>query len=318
VDIKSFRNKRKDINFDVFIRLSEHNFAHIFSRSTGLDYKRLAHYLQQGVKELFIAKEDEGLYKEYLTYNIHGVVTDEHFPQEKRIAALINLTEQNLAELFTLVSVPKDTAESAQKLVESYVTYMSEQPQTLALILNLVRHGEYLYYHSVAVSVFSLFLAKASGQFNQEMLEKIGLGGFLHDIGIDEKLDEITNSPNDLTHQEWEKIKEHTRAGLNMIKNTEGISEDVKFIVYQHHEEPSGQGYPNRLKAKNIYYPAKFVAVADAFSALISERPFRKAYTIEEAIEILEKTRGKHEAEIVKLLRPVFLKNRATLRKKAA
>src|SRR5581483_7362756 len=95
----------------------------------------------------------------------------------------LNMTEQNMAELFSNLIVPEETAESTQRVVKNYVDLMTKNPQTLAVILKLVSHGEYLYYHSISVAIFSMFIAKASGQFNQRMLEIVGLGGFLHDIG---------------------------------------------------------------------------------------------------------------------------------------
>jgi putative two-component system response regulator len=93
-----------------------------------------------------------------------------------------------------------------------------------------------------------------------------------------------------------------------MIENTPNIPDEVRYIVYQHHEEPGGHGYPNGLHNPVIYYPAKIVALADAFSALISKRPFRPAYTVEQAIQILQSQNGKHDRDLVKMLSNVFLK----------
>jgi HD-GYP domain-containing protein (c-di-GMP phosphodiesterase class II) len=96
--------------------------------------------------------------------------------------------------------------------------------------------------------------------------------------------------------------------GLHMIEATQTIPDEVRYIVYQHHEEPSGHGYPNGIHSPVIYYPAKIVAIADAFSALISRRPFRPAYTVEQAVQILQSEAGKHDRELVKLLGTIFLR----------
>ncbi|MBI3541753.1 MAG: hypothetical protein HY075_00550, partial [Deltaproteobacteria bacterium] len=72
------------------------------------------------------------------------------------------------------------------------------------------------------------------------------------------------------------------------------------------HEEPSGAGYPSGLRGPVIFYPAKIVGLADSFCALITKRPFREAYTIEQALGIIQHEVGKYDRELVKLLVGVF------------
>jgi putative nucleotidyltransferase with HDIG domain len=311
IDIQTFRNATRDINFDVYLKLSETNVAHVFSKTTGLDYKRLAGYIQKGVTHLHIHSDDVPLYQAFVARPAYVVISDPNISQEKRIAILLNMTEQNMAELFTLIDVSDETAQSAQRVIRNYVDLMMNTPETLAVILKLVSHGEYLYYHSIAVSVFSMFIAKASGQFNQRTLELVGMGGFLHDIGATQLPREYDSPTANLSKEELLAVQAHAQIGLKMIENTPSIPDEVRHIVYQHHEEPSGRGYPNRLYAPTIYYPAKIVALADAFSGLISKRSFRSAYTVENAIKILEDSVGKYDANLVKILSSVFMRSSA-------
>ncbi len=183
VDIHSFRQATRDITFDVYLRLGDDNYAHVFSRATGLDYKRLAQYMAKGVKELHIRTEDEPLFQAYVSRTADVVFNDASTTMEKKVATLLNMTEQNMAEIFLQVQVSEETSVSAQKVVKNYVHLMMDSPKTLAVLLKLASHGEYLYYHSIACAIFSMFIAKASGQFNQRMLEIVGMGGLLHDIG---------------------------------------------------------------------------------------------------------------------------------------
>ncbi len=307
VDILTFRNAARDISFDVYLKLSDTNIAHVFSRTTGLDYKRLAQYISKGVKELYIRAEDEEAYKAFVARTTDVIFNDPGTQQEKKIATLLNMTEQNMAELFEQMNIPEDTAASTQKVVRNYVKLMVENPKSLAILLKLVSHGEYLYYHSIAVAVFSMFIAKACGQFNQRMLELVGMGGFLHDIGCTQLPKEIL-SAKELTPEQWKLMRQHPKLGLQMIENTPGISDEVRYIVYQHHEEPSGRGYPNGLHGPVIYYPAKIVALANGFSALISKRPFRPAYSIEDAIKLLQSETGKYDRELVRMLSTIFIR----------
>jgi putative nucleotidyltransferase with HDIG domain len=310
VDIQTFRNATRDISFDVFMKLSEDNVVHVFSRTTGLDYKRLAQYILKGVQHLFILPHDLEAYKAFAARPAFKIFEDPHTSNEKKIATLLNMTEQNMAELFSQLSVSEETAANSKRVIHGYVDMMTKKPESLALILKLVSHGEYLYYHSIAVSIFSMFIAKASGQFNTRMLELVGLGGFLHDVGTVHVPSDLINKPESLAEEDLMEIQEHPQHGMKMLEGNSNIQDEVRYIVYQHHEEPGGKGYPNGIHAPVIYYPAKIVALADAFSALISKRPYRPAYTIEQSVEILRtKTEeGKYDRDLMEIVASVFLR----------
>jgi putative nucleotidyltransferase with HDIG domain len=309
VDIHTFRDSVRDIGFDVYLKLSNENLAHVFSRATGLDYKRLAQYIQKGITKLYIHKDDESAYQAFVARPAYAVFNDPATSPEKKIATLLNMTEQNMSELFSQINVREETAESTKLVIRGYVELMTKNPHTMVTILKLVSHGDYLYYHSIAVAIFSLFIAKASGQFNRQTLEFVGLGGFLHDIGSTQLSKDIVCSPENLDAREWGLIHEHPKIGLKMLEDTLGIPKEVRYIVYQHHEYPNGLGYPNQLAARSIYYPAKVVSLADSFSALISKRPFRQAYRVEDALRIIVSESGKFDPELVRIICSVFSQN---------
>jgi putative nucleotidyltransferase with HDIG domain len=318
VDIQVFRNTTKDLRFDLFLRLSETNFAHVFSEKTGLDYKRLNSYVQKGVQRLFIRKSDEDKFKLYVNRAAEDIFEDPTLPGQKRIAALLNMTEQNMTEVFSKVPVNDETALKTKKVVNSYIRLLIEKPSTLAMILKLVSHGDYLYYHSIAVSIFSLFIARASGQFNQRSLETVGMGGFFHDIGCVHFPEGIYEDKPDLSDAEKQIIHAHPKVGLKMIEEAKNIPDEVRYIVYQHHEGPGATGYPNGIRGPVIYYPAKIVAIADAFSSLISQRPFREAMSVVQAIEVLKADRSSFDQRIVEILTSVVLKGQEQRKKKSA
>jgi putative nucleotidyltransferase with HDIG domain len=177
------------------------------------------------------------------------------------------------------------------------------------VILKLVSHGEYLYYHSIAVSIFTLFIGKATGQFDRETLETIGMGAFLHDIGCTQLPKDVIDCTTVYTPDQRKVMEQHAKLGLQMLLDTGNVPEAVKFIVYQHHEEPGGHGYPNKITGSKLYYPVRVVALADAFSAMISKRPFRPAFTVEQAIKILREKKQKFDPKLVELLASIILPN---------
>jgi putative nucleotidyltransferase with HDIG domain len=314
VPIDSFRGVTRDIGFDVYIKLGEENVAHVFSKTTGLDYMRLANYIRKGVTNLLIRAEDVEAYQALVLRPADEIFNDPATTHEKRIAVLLNMTEQNMTEVFSQVPVRKETIADTQKLIGKYVGLMGENPHSLALILKLVSQGEYLYYHSIAVSIFSLFIAKAAGIFDRETIEIIGLGGFLHDVGCTQVPEEILNCEAEYGPKEWGEMHKHPRLGLEMLSVCKHIPEEVRYIVYQHHEQLDGAGYPNAIGGTAIFPPVRIVALADAFSALISKRPHRPAFTAEAAIEILRKDPGKFDRTLVDLLASIIRRQKSQAR----
>lgn len=308
VDIRSFRSTLRDIGFDLFLKMAGDHYAHVFSKQTGLDYNRLEKYIERGVSELYIRESEKTAFQSYSGVTAESVFNDGAATHEKRVAALLNMTEQNLAEIFAKFSVDDETADGTRKLIKGYVGLMTDDPQSLAVILKLVSYGNYLYYHSVAVSVFSLLLARSLGHFDTKTLEVIGLGGFLHDIGRTQLPKEVNESSTDLTEEQWKTMKTHPKLGLDMIEVAHKVPEEVRFIIYQHHEQPGGEGYPNGLRGSAIYAPARVVALCDGFSALISDRPFRKAYTVPAALALMQSEVGKYDPNLLKVLGSIFVK----------
>lgn len=307
VDILALRKFTRSINFDLYLKLSDEKVTCVFSRTSGIDYKRLANYIQKGIKQLFIHKDDQPAFEAFLSSSAEKIFNDPNTLPEKKIATLLNMTEQNMAEVFSQVHVSEETSKTTQKVVRGYVEMMTRTPEMLSLILKLVSHGEYLYYHSVSVSIFSLLLAKNMGQFDQKTIENIGLGGLLHDIGFAQLPPEAIDQPEDDGEEKISPIHEHPSLGLKMLESTPEIPEEVKWIIYQHHEQPSGSGFPNRLRGKAIYAGAKVVGLADALSTYISKRPYRGAYDVQKTIEILKKLPNRYERELVALLPTMFV-----------
>ena len=121
---------------------------------------------------------------------------------------------------------------------------------------------------------------------------------------------DLLDSPKSLEEDQKGELEEHPQHGLMMLEGNNVIPEEVRYIVYQHHEQPGGNGYPNAIHSPVIYYPAKIVALADSFSALISKRPYRAAYTVENAIEIMRKetVNGKFDRELMEIVATVFFR----------
>ena len=131
--------------------------------------------------------------------------------------------------------------------------------------------------------------------------ERLGLSGdrlialsyaaYLHDVGKVKVPDEILNKPGPLTDAEWEEMRKHPDYGAEMLKEKDFLK-DAAEIVRAHHERYDGTGYPRGLKGEEIPIEARIIAVVDAYDAMTSDRPYRKALPKEKAIAELKKNAG--------------------------
>lgn len=139
-------------------------------------------------------------------------------------------------------------------------------------------------------------------------LEDLERAAILHDLGKVGIPDNILHKKGKLTKKEYEKIKQHPSIGAEIIRNIHFLSRVVPIVLY-HHERFDGLGYSSGMKGKGIPLGARIIAVADVYQALISNRPYRKAYAKEEAQEIVKEGAGTHfDPEVVKVFLSIMNK----------
>ena len=141
--------------------------------------------------------------------------------------------------------------------------------------------------HSTFVSRYSEALARAIGLPEAEV-ERIRLGALLHDIGKIGIPENVLRKPTMLTDEEWEIMKQHPVIGAEKVLAPNESLRDLIPMVKYHHEHWDGSGYPYGLKGEEIPLSARIVAIADAYHALVSDRPYRKGLGVEKACEILK------------------------------
>lgn len=144
--------------------------------------------------------------------------------------------------------------------------------------------------HLWRVSQFAKLLSIKVGLSEMKAIQ-ISLGGYLHDLGKIGIPDSILRKPDKLTEQEFEIIKTHPLIGGKMI-NEHPLSSLVCQPILEHHERLDGKGYPYGLSGDQIALSSRIVGVSDAFDAMTSTRPYRKALTLEAALQLLEQGSG--------------------------
>ena len=145
--------------------------------------------------------------------------------------------------------------------------------------------------HSTSVSRYAEALARAVNLPEAEV-ERIKIGALLHDVGKIGIPESVLKKPGKLDDEEWEIMKQHPTIGAEKVLAPNEALRDLIPIVKYHHERLDGKGYPEQLKGNEIPLAARIVSVADAYHALVSDRPYRKGMPIEKACAILKEGAG--------------------------
>lgn len=189
------------------------------------------------------------------------------------------------------------------KLYES----SSIRNKTIDLIMNtLYEKSNREMLHSIRVSEICELIA-INMNFNKDNVNQIRIAGLMHDIGkmgIDEK---ILNKPLSLNSDEWKEIKRHPEIGYRILSSSNEFSEIAEYVL-KHHERWDGKGYPRGFKGEEISLQARIIAVADAYDAMTSDRAYRKGFSVEEAINEINKCSGtQFDPYIVKVFSDMVL-----------
>lgn len=144
--------------------------------------------------------------------------------------------------------------------------------------------------HSFRVSRYALRIARAIG-FSSKDLEMLEYAGLLHDIGKIAIQNDILVKVGPLTDEEWRALKAHPNVGADIVEQLKFLKE-ASDVIRSHHERPDGMGYPCGLREDEIPLSAHILNVVDAFDAMTSDRPYRKALPIERVLDELETYKG--------------------------
>ena len=147
--------------------------------------------------------------------------------------------------------------------------------------------------HVKRVSEYTRILASGLGLSDEET-NLLRVASMMHDVGKINIPSSILDKPGKLTAEEFDVIKTHVTVGEKLMEKAPGeMMEKARVIAKQHHEKWNGKGYLG-MKGKEIDIAARIVALADVFDALVSKRPYKDAFPIEKAVQIIVEDRGEH------------------------
>jgi len=168
---------------------------------------------------------------------------------------------------------------------------------TIALAAAIDAKDHYTHGHTARVTNLSLLLAqrliqKDKKRFDAQLLENLHIAALLHDIGKIGIPEAILNKNGPLDDDEKKKMQEHPLVGVTILQPIKELGETISGVKY-HHERYDGLGYPEGLKGNQIPLLASIISLADAFDAMTTDRPYRRALSKEEAKVEIERQSGK-------------------------
>lgn len=229
---------------------------------------------EKSSNEVLCVNIDDGVLK--LIF-LHSAEQRPDFELVRGLASILNLYTKLKRHEETLVSLSECIAEAFLKALEFHEQYTAKHSETvrsyMAKKLNLSRREIHL----------------------------ISCAAMIHDLGKSAIPRAVLNKPEKLSPEEFELVKQHPIVVSEIVKRIKGL-EDLATIIRHHHEKLDGTDYPDRLAGEKIPLGARIICIADAFEAMTSDRPYRKALSVEQAVEELTKNGGKQfDPHLVKI-----------------
>jgi PAS domain S-box-containing protein len=200
-----------------------------------------------------------------------------------------------------------------EELRQSYLTLTSALKGTVDALAALAEiRDPYTAGHQQRVARLASTIALDMG-LSHDLVDGIRMAGVVHDIGKIDVPAEILSKPTQLTDIEWQMIKMHPQTAYDILR-TVNFPWPVAKIVLQHHERMDGSGYPNGLSRDGILLEARILAVADVVEAMASDRPYRPAHGIDEALAEIEAHAGTlYDGQVVQVCLKLFRQKRYDL-----
>lgn len=250
-------------------------------------------YIQDGEED----EEEKPVISATAQKNIEKLHTDDR--SKVKLSSMVRERVAHGIQYIYSNTEAKDLSDTTDSIARDLIGAIDNNDAIAIDINELKTSDEYTFKHSVDVATIAMILAKQLGMSKKEIYE-IGVAGLLHDVGKTKVPLEILNKPGRLDDNEFAVMKQHSVFGYKMLKERNDFNEAVLYAVLQHHEKINGKGYPMGVQAAQITPYAKILTVADIYDALVTERPYKKAFSQRNAVEMIMSMTGELDMAAMK------------------
>jgi len=240
------------------------------------------------VKSLFIQEADRGKFETWITQRVKEDAAVDSTPQPKAFAEAREDAYRKAMDIFQSEH-PDKMVKAALSTSKTLVKELMAYPYAIKSLGQLQTYSRGTVDHSVNVSILATYLAMQIGYTHKLILQHVGVGGLLHDIGKTQ----IPIEETDTAEVIESKMRAHPEVGGQLLDNQTGVPKEVKMIVLQHHEYFDGTGYPHALRGNSIYDLARIVTIANEFDEMVSAGKGTLAERQRNAVRIMDQEKFK-------------------------
>lgn len=289
--IEDFISNSK-VNIALFVRLSSSKYVRVAHLGDQLEGNRVETYRQKGLTYLYCKKADFAKVVDFNLDLLRKLDKTGKISREKK-TAFLRYTTETVLENCAVQGMNKETFDQAKDCVGRTLSLVTESDDAFNLLSMLNEHADWIYAHSIGVSIYAVMIAKKLGWESQATLFKLSTAGLFHDIGKKEIDSAVLNKSRGLLVQEERSLYEtHPRRGRDIVLALKEMPGDLIQIIHEHHEDFVGQGYPNRISRDKIHPLAKVIAIADQFCYYAIKNPHSLGCAGPEAIQRMAEMYG--------------------------
>ncbi len=289
-------------DFDLFLKsnVNGHTRYILFSRGNEqLSPERKEELLSNNVQEFYISTEDTDKYLRYQEKNLKHIVEDSNKSSYEISGALYQVASNLTQDILDDPSSGQNIQRTSE-WVNNTIIHITQNENTFSSLFEVTVHNYQIYTHSINVSIIGLLFGKYLS-LKQYELNSLGTGLLLHDIGKATLPPELIHKHNDLTTEEFNKIKKHPKAGFDLLEHNPNIDGLSLKAVIQHHENYDGSGYPYGIGSSDIHLFGHISRIIDAYDVMTSNRPHATAMKpFETLAELKEKMPNCFNEELFK------------------
>jgi len=263
----------REVPFNVFVKINGSKYLRIAYKGEDISIEKIKAYKQKGLFYLYLKKED---FHELVGFNIKlaGAVKTSNKIKKSVKQNFLRYTGEIILENCFVVNIDEKAFTDSQKFVELSLSIFADDDEAFRILSVLNSHADFLYAHSLGVSIYSVMIAKKMGWLSSQNLFKISTAGLFHDIGKKEIDRSILEKPRiDLTPAERRLVETHPQRGKEILESIKCIPGEVAAAAFEHHEKYLGQGYPRGIFKNRISPIARVIAIADVFCNYAIKNP---------------------------------------------
>ncbi len=270
--VEDFLTER-NTEYGIFIRVAPDKYVKISHSGGKIPPEKIKIFKDRGVHFLYVRQEDFAHIVGF-TVNLSKVVNASDQVDDAKKMRFVKYTGALIVQQAFVKGADKKLFDNAKEFLGSSVSVIAENPDSINILDQLSEHTDYLYAHSLGVSIYSVMIAKKLNIHSPQTLFKLAMAGLFHNIGYKELPKDILQKMRiHLSPEERKLIESHPTRGKEILESMKGISSDIIQMTYEHHEDLVGTGYPRRIDKNKLHPLTKILSTADCFCNLTLKNP---------------------------------------------